>query len=436
VRPTLNFEGLSEMPNLVPLIGRLRAFEAGRAVPTASHLQIAIQPHALIICCLAMAGEDTTVHAVAVGHAGQAPQCRVVADPRVRDDHFALFAWLLGIVEPYFTRCRADGDFPQIWVSSGAGAGHLDTLADRLRYTRDNPSARRLGELFSYATERYPVSGQQALVTATGALRLHFATGQQEGEDEHLGTFVTWIDPPANIDVFTAVALAEQQPMGVKTDPVFAVRAMSSALLADRVSLMTGFLYRLLDRDRLAPLLAGYNEAKRRNATPREISQRAQLIEQELIPIVDPIYRTVQHAYSILNCFGAPSGLLAPLHALETYEFESFMQSRDAGHFLPYRDGPKSAAFKLAAREDAITNIETGAVHGDIVARTKAYLGGTVLRAQSRTCRQLEYRGEQCIISTSKQGSARCACASEMNLPISPTRDCDVRSEAFGARVR
>jgi hypothetical protein len=65
---------------------------------------------------------------------------------------------------------------------------------------------------------------------------------------------------------------------------------------------------------------------------------------------------------------------------LETYEFESFMQSRDAGHFLPYRDGPKGAAFKIAAREDAITNTETGAVHGDIVARTKAYLGGTVLR--------------------------------------------------------
>jgi hypothetical protein len=96
--PTQNFEGLSGMPNLLPLVGRLRAFEAGQAVPIASHLQIAIQPHALIICSLAMAGEDTTVHAVAVGHAGQAPQFRVVADPRVRDDHFALFTWLLGIV--------------------------------------------------------------------------------------------------------------------------------------------------------------------------------------------------------------------------------------------------------------------------------------------------------------------------------------------------
>jgi hypothetical protein len=357
-----------------------------------------------------MAGEDTTVHAVAVGHAGQAPQFRVVADPRVRDDHFALFTWLLGIVEPYFTQCRANGDFPQLWVSSGAGAGHLDTLADRLRYTRDNPPARRLGELFSYATERYPVAGQQALVTATGALRLHFATGQQEGEDEHLGTFLTWIDPPANIDVFTAAALAEQHPMGVKTDPVF-------------------------DRERLAPLLAAHNEAKRRNASPREITRRTQLIERELIPIADRVYHGVQQTCSILRRrFSAQSGVLAPLRALETYEFESFMRSRDAGHFLPYRDAPKGAAFKIAAREDAITNTETGAVHDDIVARTKAYLGGRVLRGTVANVQAIRVSRRTVFhfdVET-RQRSLRLRERDE----LANLGDCNVRSIASGAKAR
>ena len=209
------------MADLLAIVARLRAFEAGRAVPTASHRQLVLQRHALVVCPVAMAGEDTTVHAIAVGRIAAPPQVRVVSDPRIRDEHYALFEWFGGIVEPYFAECRAAGDFPQIWVSSGAAAGHLDTLADRLRFTRDQPAVRRLGELLSYTTERYPVAGQQTLVPATHALRSHYATGQQEGEDEHLGTLLTWINPPMGRDVLAAATMAEREPMGVKTDPEF-----------------------------------------------------------------------------------------------------------------------------------------------------------------------------------------------------------------------
>jgi hypothetical protein len=52
------------MSDTLGLVARLRAHEAGRAIRAASHLQVAIQPHALVLTPLAMAGEDTTLHAL------------------------------------------------------------------------------------------------------------------------------------------------------------------------------------------------------------------------------------------------------------------------------------------------------------------------------------------------------------------------------------
>ena len=61
------------------------------------------------------------------------PQIKVVADPRRRDDQYELLRWLLPYFETYYAQCRAEGTFPQFWVSSEGALGHLDTLADRLR---------------------------------------------------------------------------------------------------------------------------------------------------------------------------------------------------------------------------------------------------------------------------------------------------------------
>src|SRR5207248_2884003 len=148
-------------------------------------------------------------------------------------DQYTLFAWLGQRMKAYFESCRTQGTYPQLWVVSGAAVGLLDILADRLRFNREHPLVRTCGELLSYATERFPVHGQQTLQAATAVLRLHYATGQQEGEDEHLGTPLTWIDPPTG-NVLAAVAHEELKPMGVKTDPAF-------------------------DRDVLAPLVSNYN---------------------------------------------------------------------------------------------------------------------------------------------------------------------------------
>ena len=162
------------MADLLHVAARLRALQNGQAVPIVSQRQVVIQPHARILTLLSMAGEDTSVHAAAVGGFGEPAQVFVVADPRRRDDQNALLRELLPLFEDYYAQCRATGTFPQIWVSSTGALGHLDTLADRLRFT-DEPEIRRLGELWTSAGERSPVAGSagpnKRLGRASAALR-------------------------------------------------------------------------------------------------------------------------------------------------------------------------------------------------------------------------------------------------------------------------
>jgi hypothetical protein len=159
-------------------------------------------------------------------------------------------------------------------VSSAGAINHIDTLADRLRFT-DDPDMVRLGALWTYAGERSPIAGQQALMSATGALRLHYATGQQEAEDEHLGSLLTWIEPPAGRDIFAAVATAEEQPMGVKTDPWFDARELQPAVEEfNKV------------RDSGDPALVAFYESR---------------IRQLLESVIRPIYTATQRAIAILS---------------------------------------------------------------------------------------------------------------------------------------
>ena len=341
------------MADLIHVTARLRALQNGRAVPIVSQQQVVIQPHARILTLLSMAGEDTSVHAAAFGGFGEPAQIHVISDPRSRDDQYALLRWLLPFFETYYAQCRADGTFPQIWVSSAGALGHLDTLADRLRFT-DEPDIQRLGELWTYAGERSPIAGQQALISASGALRLHYATGQQEAEDEHLAALLTWIEPPAGRDIFAAVAAAEGQPMSVKTDPRF-------------------------DRNQLQPAVSDFHGA----ATPEAAARHHGRIQQMLEGVIRPIYTATQRAMALLS---APrwqaNPMLDELADQEAREFARFMLARDDGHHLPYRDSAKAGAIKIAARERAVNNVEAGMLRHDRAAREKGVTTGTVLRVQ------------------------------------------------------
>jgi hypothetical protein len=343
------------MGDLVNVVARLRALQQGQAVAVAIQRQVAIQPHSLVVTLLAMAGEDTSVHAIAVGRFGEPASIDVVADPRRRDDQYALLRRQLPRFEAYYAECLAAGTFPQLWVSSAGAVNHIDTLADRLRFTED-PDMERLGTLWTYAGERSPVAGQQALISATGALRLHYATGQQEAEDEHLGSLLTWIEPPAGRDIFAAVAAAEAWPMGVKTDPWFDVRELQPAVEDfNKV------------RDSGDSALVAFHETR---------------IRQLLESVIRPIYTATQRAISILSAERwRDNPAIDPLVAEETRAFADFMAARAAGYRLPYRDKPKSGAMKIVARERAVSNVDAGTLRHDRAAREKGVSSGRVLRA-------------------------------------------------------
>ena len=347
------------MADLLHVAARLRALQNGQAVQIVSQRQVVIQPQARILTLLSMAGEDTSVHAAALGRFGEPAQIHVVADPRRRDDQYALLRWLLPFFEEYYAQCRAEGTFPQIWVSSAGALGHLDTLADRLRFT-DEADIQRLGNLWTYAGERSPIAGQQALISASGALRLHYATGQQEAEDEHLLALLTWIEPPPGRDIFAAVATAEATPMGVKTDPLF-------------------------DRITLQPAITDFHKA----GSDGERAFHQARIQQMLEGVIRPIYAATQRAMALLR---APRWQANPaldeLAEQESGEFARFMKVRDEGHFLPYRDSPRAGAMKIAARERAVTNVEAGMLRHDHAARERGVVKGSVLRGQLADVRE------------------------------------------------
>ena len=388
------------MADLLHVAARLRALQVGHAVPIISQRQVVIQPHAKILTLLSMAGEDTSVHAVAYGGFGEPVQVFVVADPRRRDDQNSLLRTLLPLFEGYYAQCRADGTFPQIWVSSAGALSHLDTLADRLRFT-DEPDIRRLGELWTYGGERSPVAGQQALISASGALRLHYATGQQEAEDEHLLTILTWIEPPRGRDIFAATAAAEASPMGVKTDPGF-------------------------DSSSLQPAIANFHKAQ--SDTERAFHQRR--IQQMLEGVIRPIYTATQRAMAILNHPNwRDNPALDELAQQECEEFERFMQARDQGYRLPYRDSPKAGAMKIVARERAVTNVEAGMLLYDNAARERGVVKGRVLRGQLVDVREHHLgprRFEYDLVLSSRQDSLHLRRGDELWLMDGPNLSMEI----------
>jgi len=352
------------------IVAGLLALERGRAVPFASHLQVAIQPHAVLCCPLAMAGEDATIHAIAIGRLGHPPQVYSAPDPRFRDHQFALFRKLGAWLARYHAFCRERETYPQIWVSSGAGAALLDALADRLRFNRQDAEVRRFGTHLAYATERHPVAGQQALVVATDALRAHFATGQTEREDNHLGGLMTWLTPPEGVPVQTAAEAARRQPMGVKTDPTF-------------------------DRIDLAPEVTAWNRA-RRASDAAGMARAAEQIHAALEPVAMDIYRGLEGAIEQLRGLEVlPLPALEALEEREYFHFASFTRHIEGGGFLPLRDSARRAAFGLVQREDAAENVEAALILGDRVARAQARLSGDVFQGRVENPRERRVRGRR-----------------------------------------
>lgn len=378
---------------------RMLAFDRGRAQPLAGRRRVAVRRDAWVLCPLAMAGEDTAVHAVACGPlAKRTPLVYSVPDPRRRDELFGLFAWLGALLGPYAEACLRAGAYPQIWVPSRAAVSLLDTLGEYLWHAAGPPELKPLGRLLVYAAGRAPVAGQQALHAATDVLAQHYATGQQPGEDEHLGALLTWVDPPADAPLDEALARAEATPMGVRTDPAFDKRALEGPV-------------------------ARYNQARKRGAPPDELAPIAAEIDGRLRGEVLRLYGATKRAVRLL-CERFPERL-ACLPELEAIEADAYHRYAEKGalYARPGRpDKPRQAAYEFVGRQLALENYERALVHHDPLARLRAACEGRVVEGVVRSVRLLGsgWGARARFVVESEQRALRVRRGAELHLLADP----------------
>ncbi|MFI9718115.1 hypothetical protein ACIHFE_00435 [Streptomyces sp. NPDC052396] len=361
--------------SLITTLARFEAVRDGRARPAATvrHRHLAERP--LVLVPLTTAGETGAPLGALVGTDRAAPRLLTVCQPRNRDQRSAFLAELAEEVLPHMEsfadrvtneeRTETDPatgrrvpvtaelctDAPQLLVPSAAGVEYVRLLGRSTRFRRtaeQDPAAAHpapprvpmLGRWLTHFAERAQVPGSSLLLSMTGLLTRHWATGQSPLEDQHLGALLAWIDPPDGLTGAEAALAAElardaegllcHPPAGPATDPAF-------------------------DNKRLAPALARYDRARTLGrGLARAEAELAELLASQLRPAWDAVW----HGLDLLRAL--PEGA----HVAERWKRDrwSYTGQRDrirAGEPpQPRRDDAVTAARKLAARETAQARLE------------------------------------------------------------------------------
>lgn len=338
-------------------LGRLLAHERGKAVVTIARKRVTVMPDAIILSTVALSGEESTVHAVAIGRNDERPRVLSVPDPRNREDMFGTLVMLGGYLEERYRECMTnDGPpFPQVWVPSSSVADNIEAVSERLRFS-DKPEDRRAGNILAYLVTQKEVPGQQSLMVSTRVLSDHFATGQSPMEDEHLGALLAWVDPPEGIPAIEAAREAEKIPLGASTLPEF-------------------------DKNVLAPLVDRFNQLGKENPPDEEgRRQLAAAIHREVGNVVVRSYEATRRAYRIMKALSIPDlPDLTNLMGIESMSFQNFMHKIDENIDIRVKDSPRSAVFGLAMRESASSQYTAALRIGDEMARSEAKIAGKVL---------------------------------------------------------
>ncbi|MFJ4774884.1 hypothetical protein [Streptomyces sp. NPDC088762] len=349
--------------SLLSTLARLQARKAGRAQPLATvrHRHLGERP--LVFVPLTTAGEAGAPLGALVGTDPREPRLLVVPQPRDRDLRWSFLADLADEVLPYVDaygdevelveRSEADPetgkkvrveaelclDAPQLIVPSRAGIEYVRLLGRSMRFRRtaeedpENPypaPARvpMLGRWFTHLGERSRVPGSAMLLAATDLLSRHWATGQSNLEDQHLGALLAWISPPEGTSGAEAALHAELArdrdgsllvpPAGPATDPAF-------------------------DNKLLAPAVARYDAA--RSAEPRDERALARaeaevraLVEAQMRPTWDAVWRSVEL-----------------LRALPPGERAEERWTRDRWSYTGHRDRVRAGEPPQPRRDDAVT---------------------------------------------------------------------------------
>jgi hypothetical protein len=326
-------------------LARIEAADLGRAqlIRTVRHVHVSDRP--LIIVPLQLAGEPCAPLAAMIGDDRSAPRLLVVANPLNRDDRFQFAAEMAEIVLGYVGAFAAGPepgdkeaypDAPQLLLPNPGGVKFAELLG---RSTRFRPTTGQgavpaavpaLGRWLTYFAERAQHPASSLLLTATGALTAHWATGQSAAEDQNLAALLGWISPPAGMTGRQAALLAEDParcpPAGPSTDPVFDQEVLVG-------------LYKAI-KDSRAGLEDG---AAERSALAR--------LERELRLALEPTWRLGWQSVDLLR--GLPEGgRVAERWKSDRRSFSGFVRYlRDGGFPQAKRDAAVDAARRLARLE-------------------------------------------------------------------------------------
>ncbi|WP_369204135.1 hypothetical protein [Streptomyces sp. PU-14G] len=261
--------------SLLNALARMEAVACGRARPVATvrHRHLAERP--LVLVPLTTAGENGAPLGVMLGTDPAAPEIFTVPQPRDRDLRFAFLDRLAEAVLPHLESCQDEvelverketdpetgkrvtveaelcTDAPQLLVPTGPGVDFVRLLGRSTRFRRtaeedpesEHPAPPRLpllGRWLSHYGERARVPGSSLLLSMTGLLTRHWATGQSHLEDQHLGALLAWLAPPDGASGAEAALRAELgrdtsgqllvPPAGPATDPAFDNELLAPAL--------------------------------------------------------------------------------------------------------------------------------------------------------------------------------------------------------------
>ncbi|MFF7300888.1 hypothetical protein [Streptomyces sp. NPDC008265] len=368
---------------LLSTLARLEAVRAGRAQPLATVRHRHLSDNPMVLVPLTTAGEAGAPLGALVGTDRHEPRVFVIPQPRDRDLRWAFLADLAvhvlahidayaDVVEPA-ERSETDPetgkrvkvetelcvDAPQLIVPSRAGIDYVRLLGRSMRFRRtaeedpDNPfpapsRVPMLGRWFTHLAERSRVPGSSMLLAATDLLSRHWATGQSNLEDQHLGALLGWIDPPEGRSGAEAALRAELgrdaagqllcPPAGPATDPAF-------------------------DNGLLAPAIGRYDAARAALAAgPGEVDREVRAAERAVRRlVVEQMSSTWWSTWEAIDLVRA----LPPGERTEerwTRDRWSYTGHRDrvrAGEPpQPRRDDAVTAAQKLATRESEQVRLE------------------------------------------------------------------------------
>ncbi|MET8182113.1 hypothetical protein [Streptomyces sp. NPDC005336] len=369
--------------SLITALARMEAVREGRARPVATvrHRHLSERPLAFVP--LTTAGEAGAPLGALVGTDRDAPRLLVVAQPRNRDLRFAFLADLAEEMLPYLDSYADEVDLeerretdpetgkkvpvqvelctdaPQLLVPSAAGVAYVRLLGRSMRFRRTAeqdpetpfPAPARvplLGRWLTHYGERSRVPGSCLLLSLTELLSRHWATGQSNLEDQHLGSLLGWIDPPEGVPGAEAALRAESArdghgqllcpPAGPATDPAF-------------------------DNKLLAPAMSRYDAARAEVAGGRAGAQaRLRLAEAELRALIEsqlrPTWDALWHGVDLLRA--VPEGArVADRWKRDRWSYTGHRDRVRAGEPpQPKRDDAVTAAQKLSARETAQAQLE------------------------------------------------------------------------------